>query len=500
MQIDNARRLFHFVAWTAIALAMMASASLADEPPRTKVRVRRDIASLALDGREIAAFRRAVKVMKSRPPSDPTSWIFQANIHSSADTSNPAWNQCQHGNYFFLPWHRMYGYFFERILRAASDDPDFTVPYWNYAHPSARALPEAFRVPADASNPLYAAERNNDAGGVNSGARLPASAVATSWLPFRLTRYATTDPAGTAFGGLVVERPVHLMSTMGAFETYHNLMHVLLGGEKGFMSDPNNSARDPVFQVHHNNVDRLWKRWLDQGGGRANPLHDRNWMDTKFKFFDENGKPVEMAVRDCLDTEKLGYRYDDDPPSWLQPRPLTVSAAESPLTQFAASKTQDVELGSDAPTRLTIELGEQAQAACRKGGALALLVEGIRFQKEPMVFYEVYLNLPANEKPDFQSVHYAGNLIFAGIDPCAHARHLALRAKKSHKEAEAARVDSLRAFDISETVRELRARGLWHDRQLSVTLVMNGLVPVNNAARTGPGLKAHFERVTIAGR
>src|SRR2546429_300458 len=82
-----------------------------DEAPRRKAGTRRDIMTLAPDGPEIAAFRRAVKVMKSRPVTDPTSWDFQVNIHATKDRSNPAlWNQCQHGNYFFLPWHRMYIY------------------------------------------------------------------------------------------------------------------------------------------------------------------------------------------------------------------------------------------------------------------------------------------------------------------------------------------------------------------------------------------------------
>src|SRR4051794_156023 len=77
-----------------------------DEAPHRKVRTRRDVMSLAPDGPEIAAFRRAVKVMKSRPVSDPTSWDFQVAIHATKDRSKPGvWNQCQHGNYFFLPWH-----------------------------------------------------------------------------------------------------------------------------------------------------------------------------------------------------------------------------------------------------------------------------------------------------------------------------------------------------------------------------------------------------------
>jgi hypothetical protein len=306
----------------ALSSASQACGGTDEKAPPPRAKTRRDIMTMAPDGPEIAAFRRAVQVMKSRPASDPTSWDFQVKIHATSDLSRPdIWNQCQHGNYFFLPWHRMYIYWLERILRDASGDPDFALPYWNYTSPTARALPEVFRLPAEPSNPLYVAERNRDAGGVNRGARLPASAAATHWLPFRLTRFSTQHPMGFAFGGRAVERPVHLAPTMGSFESYHNVMHVLIGGEDGFMSDPTRAARDPIFLLHHANVDRLWRRWLDQGGGRANPLDDSTWMNTTFKFFDERGQLVEMAVRDVLEPEAMGYRYDDDPPPRAQPPP-----------------------------------------------------------------------------------------------------------------------------------------------------------------------------------
>ncbi len=294
------RKMFNILGCTGLValVAMVGFGGLggaAQETSDRKVLVRRDIMTLAPDGPEIAAFRKAVKVMKSRPAADPTSWEFQANIHTKF---------CQHGNYFFLPWHRMYGYWFERVLREASGDPNFTVPYWNYVNPTARALPEALRVPADDSNSLYVARRNQDAGGLNNGARLPASAAATFWLPFRLTNFATNLPGGPAFGGLVAAKPQdHPHSTMGTFESYHNAMHVLLGGEGGYMSDLAASALDPLFLLHHHNVDRLWKRWLDQGGDRANPLNDLGWMDAEFTFYNEKGKKVMMKVRDCA-----GYR------------------------------------------------------------------------------------------------------------------------------------------------------------------------------------------------
>src|SRR5262249_53653029 len=153
---------------------------------------------------------------------------------------------------------------FERILRKASGDPMFTVPYWNYASPAARALPPALRAldwPGhDTVNPLYIAERNPDAGGLNHGAQLPASAGLTSCNAFRLTQFAPPSATAACFGGRSKPRPGHALSTMSSFETYHNLLHVLLGGKGGYMSDLVMSSRDPLFLLHHANVDRLWKR------------------------------------------------------------------------------------------------------------------------------------------------------------------------------------------------------------------------------------------------
>jgi hypothetical protein len=71
----------------------------------------------------IQAYGQAVSVMKGRPASDPTSWLYQANIHGTNTPvgSWPAgapWSTCDHG-FHFLSWHRMYLFFFERIVRPA---------------------------------------------------------------------------------------------------------------------------------------------------------------------------------------------------------------------------------------------------------------------------------------------------------------------------------------------------------------------------------------------
>jgi len=35
---------------------------------------------------------------------------------TDATPAKTLWNSCQHGSYYFLSWHRMYLYYFERIL------------------------------------------------------------------------------------------------------------------------------------------------------------------------------------------------------------------------------------------------------------------------------------------------------------------------------------------------------------------------------------------------
>ena len=172
------------------------------------------------------------------------------------------------------------------------------------------------------------------------------------------------------------------------------------------MGDPDQAARDPIFWLHHANIDRLWKRWLGQGG-RQNPLKDNVWMTTKFFFFNENGKKVGMAGKDILDTVKqLNYRYDDDPTPnvtalILQQNPPKEVGMNAPKILQKLEKNEVLGL---QPTKVSLALGKETHKNLTKGidekKALLLTVDNIRFEKNPGVYYEVYLNLPAGQEPD----------------------------------------------------------------------------------------------------
>ena len=237
---------------------------------------------------------------ESWPASDPTSWLYQANIHGTNTPvgSWPAgapWSTCDHG-FHFLSWHRMYLFFFERIVRAASGDPNFALPYWDYAPAANRMLPPPFRNPNNATNPLWDGTRP----GMNAGGTLPASAVDST---------TCLVPLNFLGGGQFQQ------SVQG---TPHNVVHSSIGGNMGGF---NTAGQDPIFWLHHCNIDRLWEKWLAQGGGRVNPVTNATWMNTNFTFVDENKNLVQMSGADVLYTvNQLNYQYEDPrtcvPPWW----------------------------------------------------------------------------------------------------------------------------------------------------------------------------------------
>jgi Common central domain of tyrosinase/Polyphenol oxidase middle domain len=439
--------------------------------------VRRDVYSLDPDGPEVQALRTGIAAMQARPVTDPTSWLFQANIHGTndqppaevADAARATWSSCQHGTFFFLSWHRMYLYHFERILRAASGDPEFALPYWNYSVPTQRALPAIFREPADASNPLFITQRRTSDPDVNAGEEVPA-AVTDASNAFSFTNFASPTGSGLSFGGQIVRAPRHFSSPHGRLEMQpHDIIHVVMGGS-GWMSDPNFAARDPIFWLHHCNIDRLWNRWLSLGGGRANPTDDAVWMDQPFAFFDETGSMVQMSGRGVVESaELLGYRYDDEP--LATPRVFVAASMIEEVTEASmagAEENSPAEAGGVAvtlgPETTTITVpAEGAPAALApetaRAGSIVLDLSDIEYELPPMVWYEVYINLPEKETPSPRSPYFAGNLAFFAVAPHHH-----------REEGQMGQVD----MEISGVLDRQARQGMQTAGEVKVTFVARG--------------------------
>src|SRR6266545_1432235 len=231
------------------------------------------------------AYAKAVQVMQARPGTDPTSWSYQGSIHAALAAGGPT---------------------------------DFAIPYWNYDRPfPGNTLPPAFRtatLPDGSSNPLFVAPPGRAQGLMNGGQVSPL--VTSSSAALAMTDF--TSPASGFGGGK--EGPIHFGGSLGQLEsTPHNDMHPTIGGapagqcQGGLMTDPRCAALDPIFWLHHANIDRLWNNWLTLNG-RVNPA-DTAWLTQTFTFADETGAQVSMSVEQVVDSaNQLQYIYDDVAP------------------------------------------------------------------------------------------------------------------------------------------------------------------------------------------
>lgn len=445
----------------------------------TGVLIRREVRSL--ESEALQAYAKAVAVMKERPDDDPTSWAYQGAIHGSTAAPRDLYNQCKHGSWYFLAWHRMYLYYFERIVRAAvaeSGGPaDWALPYWNYGLNGENAsLPDTFRDPAGVggSNPLYVEER---APGINEGAILPPA--------------VTTDAAALArpqfvgraeFGGGTAPPAEQFWSQTGRLEqTPHNDVHVVVGG-RGWMGNPDTAALDPIFWLHHANIDRIWAEWSVKG---EDPT-DGAWKDQRFEFFDADGQKVSKSCGETVDTvQDLGYTYDvipgipPEPPA--EPGPPTPEPEPSAGGKVVGASEEKVTLtgGAEAvPVAIDSRSQEEVLEASREStpGRLYLNIEDIEGEQNPGTVYGVYVNLPEDADERTLAEHHAGNVSFFGIE----------RATRPHGDEHG---HNLRvSMEVGGLLRSLGGGESFGNEEVKVTFRPISLVPP--AGRTEESFRA----------
>jgi len=439
---------------------------------------RLNVYTLAAGNKTLFWYEKAVAEMKARPTTDPTSWNYQAAIHGfnatlpswsgsaplpSATEQREFWRQCQHGSWYFLPWHRMYLAYFEQIVANTivqlGGPKDWALPFWDYSdltNPKALTIPEPFTTPANLSNALWNSRRDSNV--------IPARYVtlgALNVIPY--TGDGISEPLG--FGGPETTFS-HSGRTHGALERQpHDLVHVAIGGDMG---DPRTAALDPIFWLHHANIDRLWQIWINQGQ-RKNPVK-AGWKNFDFVFHNAEGQEAVLAAAGVVDTKKIlsGYTYQGVPATIQGPAltkqivPELAIAREMPLEiigannslQLLSSVRNEIKLDLLPDTRRRVSLNK-ARANLTTPTPTYLHFENIKGTGVPPV-YDVFLNLP-NDGADRNS-HYAGSLPFFGIAESSIA--------SEHQSGSGQHY----ALDISDLISHLRTLPNWQEGELSVLL------------------------------
>jgi tyrosinase len=310
------------------------------------VQPRLNVSSLAAASKTLVSFRAAITAMQALPASNPRSWEAQAQTHQ---------NHCAHRNWYTWVWHRAFLLQFERICQSMSGDPTFRVPYWDWtAH---RQLPATFTATTfnGAPNPLSHSRTQSP------NASLPDSVVGTAVVNAILAEpnfeaFMSRRPSGQTDTSATWQRTPSLQGPMES--NPHNTIHGWIGGDMGSFLSP----RDPIFWLHHSNLDRLWQRWNTLGNANTN---DALWRDFQFasQFVTPTGTPYAPRVKDLLSIQVLGYTYDQ--PQLFFPLPPIVRTVPT----FDWNRLQRTETAVPQDTRAS--LAEPASIVMRTTDSVA---------------------------------------------------------------------------------------------------------------------------------
>jgi len=320
----------------------------------------------------------ALRDMSKEPQSARASFFQVGGIHglpyvvwdsATGDPSKSEWGgYCTHGSVVFPTWHRPYVMLYEQILQQRAKDIADTYscrdkadwqeaacnlrqPFWDWARNTIPpdeviALKQVIITgpngkPVTVDNPLYNYKFHPIDPSFPDRFK--------SW-PTTLRRPATDDPNATddvaALKNVLANAQASITlstynmltrvqtwpafsnsavgddgSTSNSLEGIHGAIHFNVGG-RGQMADPALAGFDPIFYLHHANVDRLlslWSAlhpgvWVSQGNSidgtytlPANAPIDRNTALTPFW----NAQTTFWASAPLGDTTKLGYTYPD---------------------------------------------------------------------------------------------------------------------------------------------------------------------------------------------
>jgi hypothetical protein len=341
-------------------------------------RVRRSVRGMSADDPVLASYTKAIKLMRSLGRNDPSSWEFQVNLHAGGCHEQHFW-----------PWHRMFLYRFERIVSKISEDAHWAIPYWNYSNEDEHCLPEPFRAQP---SPLWIGNRLR---GWNDGT-LCLSPDHASY------RRAFVSPNFFRANGAV-------------FGTPHMSVHGDIGGPMQILET---SPRDPIFYLHHSNIDRLWDLWLTSTSGASDPLWYEPWKSLSFPFYDEDGQQVQMTACDVLRAkEQLGYSYEG---AGTQPNQVCTGGL-SP-TVFVELPIDSVQI-ERIPTTVgegvsrhaikTAGLKDLASLLANGNNHILLTLDELQADRPPGAVWDVYVG-PTGLEPIVGSPFFVGVLTLFG--------------------------------------------------------------------------------------
>jgi len=290
------------------------------------MRIRRNVKYLSSS--EKTAFVDAVLALKTIPsvlhPGDPASNRYDdyAEVHMNAMMATVGW---AHRRPAFFPWHRVMLLAFENDLAAINSS--VTLPYWDWPDVNSDPFTNDFLGgdgDAADSDKVKTGPFAHDGGNawtinVKDDPGDPDFLQRSFGTDPTAMELPTFDDVDTALDIDHYDQSPWMNSSSGVRanveSSLHNLVHRWVAGTMGMMTSPN----DPVFFLHHCNIDRLWAIWQRMHSGASPYLPasgaaaGHNLMDSM--IFHDTGPapwPGTWTPASVVEHHALGYRYDDE--------------------------------------------------------------------------------------------------------------------------------------------------------------------------------------------
>lgn len=310
-----------------------------------KIRTRYNISGSEDEAKRNARyFKEAVAKMKKiskDTPDNMMGWLAQAKIHLEHCGGG---TKDIHFTSLFLSWHRAYLAYFEEVCRKTlcdlkvPDYDDFALPYWDWS--KSAFIPEIFR-----GNVIN--EWNDELNSVEPPKDWNLGAEDQKWERIKDWEAECSEVGQTEIAkvwksdifdiiGMIPSSGKYYSGTLQ--KGIHNSIHRFV---KGNMSSPSAAALDPLFWLHHANIDRIWDQWMkkheneipsqcpsssnnfcnkcaawdkekDKQACLKTSGHICKWLNTEISGFPSvNGNSDSKQVFELLNISNLGYKYQD---------------------------------------------------------------------------------------------------------------------------------------------------------------------------------------------
>ena len=309
------------------------------------------------------AFVGALRKLQTTPyPGDATiSWYGQfVREHSQAFSCDVARGPvgAVHNSPLFLPWHREFLVRLENALQQVSGDPGIRIPYWDWTDPASTAAvfsPDLMGGEGDPAQDYAVTDGPFAKGTYTIDAFDPPVVQQGTGVeqPFIVRRFGTFNGqaislptesdvsdalavAGYDVGPWDANADSHhsfrnnlegwrdalppdcsngwqnVSQVEGSPHTMHNVVHLWTGGmwkdEAGVTHSgsmvPNASPADPVFFLHHANVDRIWSIWQSEHPDQTFPASAAGFTPQTLMW-----PWLDRSIASVETTESLGYVY-----------------------------------------------------------------------------------------------------------------------------------------------------------------------------------------------